>query len=88
MEPTEHKNIRKSISTFLETHPRFRFEYSSLSFENKKWVVNYLSSGKGVNPYEVIKQWEDLNIAPTPNEVFFAKTAFFSSLKNSIITDQ
>ena len=36
----------------------------------------------------MIKQWEDLNIAPPPNENFFAKTAFYSSLKNSTITDQ
>ena len=88
MEPTEHENIKKSISKFLETHHRFRFKYSLLSFENKKWVVDYLSGGKCVIPYEMIKQWEDLNIAPTPNKNFFAKTVFFSSLKNSTITDQ
>ena len=51
-------------------------------------MVDYLSGGKGVIPYEMIKQWEDLNIAPTLNENFLAKTAFYSSLKNSIITDQ
>ena len=36
----------------------------------------------------MIKQWEDLNIAPTPNKNFFTKTAFYSSLKNSMVTDQ
>ena len=50
-------------------------------------MVDYLSGGKGVIPYEMIKEWEDLNIAPTLNEKFFAKTAFYS-LKNSTITDQ
>ena len=44
--------------------------------------------GKGVIPYEMIKQWEDLNIAPTLTNTFFAKTAFSSSLKNSTIADQ
>ena len=39
MEPTEHENIRKPITAFLETYPRFWFKYSTLSFENKKWVV-------------------------------------------------
>ena len=86
--PVEHENIRKSITIFLETHPRFSFKYSTLAFKNKKWVVDYLSGGKGVIPYEMIKQWEDLNITPTLNEKFFAKTAFYGSLKNSIITDQ
>ena len=88
MEPAEHENIKKSITTFLETHPRFSFKYSTLTFENKKWVVDYLSGGKGVIPCDMIKQWEDLNIAPTLNENFFAKTAFYSSLKNSTITDE
>ena len=88
MEPTEHENIRKSISIFLETHPRFRFKYSLLSFENKKWVVDYLPGGEGVIPYEMIKQLEDFNIVPTTNKKFLAKTAFFSSLKSSTITDR
>ena len=51
-------------------------------------MVDYLSGGKGLSPYEMIKQWEDFNIAPTTNENFFAKTTFFSSLKNSTITDE
>ena len=38
MEPAEHENITKSITTFLETHPRFSFKYFALTFENKKWV--------------------------------------------------
>ena len=88
MEPTEYENIRKSLTRFLETYPRFRFKYFTLSFENKKWVVDYLSGGKGVIPYEMIKQWKDLNIAPNANENFFAKFAFFSTLKNSNIIDE
>ena len=28
------------------------------------WVINYLSSAKGVIPYESIKKWEDLNRSP------------------------
>ena len=88
MEPTEYQNIKRSIIMFLETHPRFSFKYSTLTFENKKWVVDYLSGGKVVIPYEMIKQWENLNIAPMLNEISFAKTAFHSSLINSTITDQ
>ena len=29
MEPTENENIKKSVTTFLETHPRFSFKYST-----------------------------------------------------------
>ena len=51
------------------------------------WVINYLSSGKGVLPYEMIKTWEDLNEKPTLEQLF-SKTNFYSSLKNSIISDE
>ena len=88
MEPTEKENIERTIIVFLETFPRYKYKYSTLTFENKNWVVDYLSAGKGVIPYEMIKQWEDLNIAPSLEENFYPKTAFYSSLKNSNITDQ
>ena len=62
-EPSE-KNIKKSLIVFLETHPKYCFKYNLLSFENRMWVVNYLSSGKSVIPYERIKKWEDLKKSP------------------------
>ena len=45
-----------------------------------------MSSGKGVIPYESIKQWE--NFKKIPKTDFFEKTNFYSSLKNSTISDQ
>ena len=51
------------------------------------WVVDYLSSGKGVIPYGSIKIWEDLNKVP-PTDNVFPKTDFYSSLKNTIISDE
>ena len=84
MEPTEKENI----NLVLRKHPNLSFKYSTLRFDNKKWVIEYLSSGKGVISYEMIKQWEDLNIVPSITEFFFPKTAFYSSLKNSNISDQ
>ena len=88
MEPTEYANIQRSITKFLEMPPKFRFKYASLSVEDKKWLVDYLLGGKGVVPYEMIKQWEDLNIVPNSNEKFFAKTTFYSSLEKTLVTDQ
>ena len=79
MEPTEKENIKRSIA-------RFSFNYSTITFDNKRSVIDCLSDGKGVIPYEMIMKWEDLNTAPTLE--FFPKTAFYSSLKNSNITDQ
>ena len=85
-EPSEKENIKKSLIVFLETHPKYCFKYNLLSFENKMWVVNYLSSGKGVIPYESIKKWEDLKKSPKTD--FFEKTKFYSSLKTTTISDQ
>ena len=60
-----------------------------MCFEDKKWIVDYLSGGKGVIPYETIKEWEDFNIRPNPNEIFFSKTSFYSSLnKAMMVTDE
>ena len=47
--------------------------------------MEYLSAGKGVIPYEKIKSWSDLNSHPEGE--FFPRTEFFSSLKNSAISD-
>ena len=59
-EASEKENIKKSLIVFLETNPKYKPKHGTLTFENKLWIVNYLSSGKDVIPYESIKIWEDL----------------------------
>ena len=86
-EKNERENIKKSVIVFLEAHPKYSFKYNLLSRENKMWVIDYLSSGKGVIPHESIKTWEDLNKSP-PLNIFFPKTDFYGSLKNSTISDE
>ena len=87
IELKERESIKKLLIVFLETHSRYKFKYNILTHENKMWVINYLSSGKGVLPYEMIKTWEDLNEKSTVEQLF-SKTNFYSSLKNSIISDE
>ena len=50
--------------------------------------MDYLSSGKGVNPYEKIKDYDCLNIERSPENGFYKKNEFYSELKTTIITDQ
>ena len=57
-----------------------------MSDENKEWILEYLSTGKGVIPYEKIKSHEDLNCVPEGE--FFSKSEFYSLFKNEIISDQ
>lgn len=49
-------------------------------------MLDFLSEGKGVTPYQKIKSEEDLD--GEPEEGFFAKIDFFSLLKNRGISDE
>ena len=46
-------------------------------------MLNYLTPGKGVIPYEKVKTSEDL--LAQPERVGFAKTKFYSSLRNEVM---
>ena len=87
IESNEKENLEKFLIVFLETHPKCSFKYNLLTFKNEMWVVHYLLPGKGVIPYGSIKTWEDLNTVP-PTDNFFLKTDFYSSLKNTVISDE
>ena len=82
---TECENIKKSSLHFLQNHLKYRTKFEKLTENEKKWIIEYLSIGKGVIPYEKIKSCSDLDSRPEGE--FFAKTEFFSSLKNSLISD-
>ena len=69
----------------MQNRPKYRTKFERLTENEKKWVIEYLSVGKGVIPYEKIKSWSDLDSSPEGE--FFAKVEFFSSLKNSAISD-
>ena len=60
--------------------------FNSLPDNDKNWILDYLCGGKGVIPYEKIKSQQDFESVPE-NE-FFSKTEFYSSLKNEIIEDE
>ena len=52
---------------------------------DQKWITNYLSSGKGAIPYEMITTFDSLNISPQKGE-FFQPELFYSDLKDDIIS--
>ena len=81
----EKTNIRKTCKKCIETNSTYSTVFSSLSDENKEWILNYLSGRKEVISYDKIKSHEDLNCVPENG--FFSKTEFYNSLKNEIITD-
>ena len=56
----------------------------SLNEEDREWVLNYLSSGKGTSPYQLITDFDSLNILPEKD--FFEDYLFYSNMKDSMIS--
>ena len=54
--------------------------------KQEEWVLDYLTSGKGVIPYQIITNLESLKQAPKGN--FFEKDDFYSTLKEKNISDK
>ena len=58
MTDTERDNVRNTCKKFLADKLMF------LNEENEKWILDYLASGKGMIPYQLITDFESLNICP------------------------
>ena len=74
MTDTERENVREICRQFLI------LKLIHMSKEDEKWVLDFLASGKGMIPYELITDFESLNLRP-PEGVFFSYNDFYSSLK-------
>ena len=57
-----------------------------LNEENEKWILDYLGSGKGMIPYQLITDFESLNIRP--GKEFFSHGDFYSCLKEKNISEE
>ena len=79
MTDEERKNVRKICRNFIADKLLF------LSEENEKWVLDYLASGKGMIPYQMITDFDSLNIRPDSDEKFFEHENFYSTLKEKNI---
>ena len=73
MTETERKNVRDLCQNFLRETLIF------LTEKDEKWVLDYLVSGKGIIPYQMITEFDSLkrNIS----EEFFLYEDFYSDLK-------
>ena len=80
MTDTERDNVRKICRKFLVEKLMF------LNEEDEKWVLDYLTSGKGMIPYQMINNFDSLNIRPETD--FFKHADFYSSLKEKNISEE
>ena len=59
-----------------------------LSEKNEKWVLDYLASGKGMILYQMITDFDLLNIRPDSDDKFFKDENFYSFLKEKNIREE
>ena len=78
MTDIERENVRKICQKFLAERLLFFYE------KDEKWILDYLASGKGMIPYQMINDFDSLNI--TPEKDFFEYDKFYSTLKEKNIS--
>ena len=80
MTDEEKHNVRKNCRNFIADKLMF------LNEENEKWVLDYLCSGKGMIPYQMITDFDSLNLRPDGD--FFKGESFYSTLKEKNIGEE
>ena len=87
MTDQEGLSIKKESKKFIRKDTKLNEKFKKWSVEDQEWVLNYLSTGKGVIHYEMITGFDSLDIAPE-NDIFFLPNHFYSSLKDKIISKE
>ena len=82
MTAVEREKIKKLCRQFLSDKLMF------LTEKDEEWVMDYLSSGKGMIPYQMIMDFNSLEIKPKQHDGFFKHSDFYSSLKEKNISDE
>ena len=59
-----------------------------LTEKDEEWVMDYLSSGKGMIPYQMIMDFNSLEIKPKHHDGFLKHSDFYSSLKEKNISNE
>ena len=81
----EKESVQKVTRKYIENHHYFKNVWFYLSLQQQKDILEVVSSGKGVIPYEMINNIDSLD--QKPEREFFNKTEFFSTLKNKVVND-
>ena len=83
----EKEKIKKLTIQFITNHDYFSNVWKNLTVEQRKTIVEIISSGKGVIPYEKIETIHSLSVKPE-NGIFFSKDEFFSTLKDEVVDNE
>ena len=82
MTDVERQKIKNLCRQFLSNKLMF------LTEKDEEWVLDYLSSGKGMIPYQMITDFNSLEIKPERHNGFFKHSDFYSSLKEKNISEE
>ena len=82
----EKSEIRKTILNFLNQHDYFNRIWPTVEASDKNKILDIIESGKGVMPYEKIRNIESLD--SVPHNDFFDHTEFYSSLKQANVSKE
>ena len=81
MTEIEQQNVKKNFKRLLSYRLMFCNE------EQEKWVLDYLTSRKGIIPYQMITNFDSLKLTSKDDDFFEKKaTDFYSSLKEKEIS--
>ena len=83
---SEKSAIYSECQKYLMTDDRLSRTFLVLSITDRDWVLNYSSSRKGTNPYEMISDFDFLNISPDKD--FFEFHQFYSNMKDTVISEE
>ena len=84
----EKEKIKKLTVQFLTTHDYFSDVWKDLTIEQKNKVIEIISNGKDVIPYEKIETVDSLRTVKPEDGIFFSKDEFFSTLKNKAFDNE
>ena len=80
MTDIERQKVKKVCKPFLAE--KFMF----MNEKDEEWVLNYLASGKGVLPYQMVMSFDSLDIKLQGE--FFGISGFGSQLKERDISEE
>ena len=82
----EKTAVKNLVEQFFNQHYYFNTVWPFLNTNQKEKILEIVSEGKGVIPYELIISMESFFL--TPEKDFWDKTGFFSKLKQRVVNDK
>ena len=83
----EKEQVEKLTVQFFNQHLHFSTIWPYLQPKTQKEILEIVSGGKGIIPYELIVQTNSLSLTPDDGK-FWSKTEFYSELKMQQVDDQ